>query len=240
MKQLLKATIMFIASLALFTAVVYAWFTNSNYSNIQPINANVIQRNVDMEVSFGINGGGYESFDEPSELNAYLSAMNAGDIINIRVVIQNTNEIDIPDMLLEIMLNNIHASDTEEPYDLTDFYYIENGTIDLTWYDSYQSLQLDQSYQTQSVLLDQIDETVIDYIGVSLESYRLSNVYNHYMDGETLVVENDITILNTTLASQHLIVVQFNMGLDAYTPDQGFGFQDGELFIDGLYTFFSE
>lgn len=240
MKQLLKASIMFIASLTLFTAVVYAWFTNSNFSNIQPINQSVIQRNVDMEVAFGINGGGYESFDEPSEINAYLSAMNPGDYINIRVTIQNTNDLSVEDMLLEIMLNNIHATNTDEPYDLTDFFFIENGTISLSWYDSFQSLNLDQSYQNQNVLISQIDENIIDYIGVPLESYRLSNLFNHYLDGETLIVENDITILNTELPSQHLVVVEFSIGLDPYTPDSGLGFQDGELFIDGLYTFFSE
>ncbi|HRX45106.1 MAG TPA: hypothetical protein P5091_03595, partial [Acholeplasmataceae bacterium] len=93
MKQLLKATVMFIASLTLLTAVIYAWFTNSNYSIIQPINNQVIQRNVDMEVQFGINGGGYESFNEPAEINAYLMAMNPGDFINIKVIIHNTNDV---------------------------------------------------------------------------------------------------------------------------------------------------
>jgi hypothetical protein len=240
MKQLLKATVMFIASLTLLTAVIYAWFTNSNYSIIQPINNQVIQRNVDMEVQFGINGGGYESFNEPAEINAYLMAMNPGDFINIKVIIHNTNDVAIPDMLLEIMMNNIRATDTSDTYNLTDFYYIENGTIYLTWYDSPQSYELETSYQTQSVLLSQIDEASIDYIGVPLESYRLSNMFNHYMDGETMIIDNDITILNTTLVSQHLIVVEFSLGLDPYTPDTGVGFQDGELFIDGLYTFFGE
>lgn len=240
MKQLLKASVMFIASLVLLTAVVYAWFTNSNYSNIQPVNQSVIQRNVDMEVAYGINGGGYQNFNEPSEINAYLSAMNPGDLLNIKVTIENTNELEISDMFLDIMLKNIRATATEEPYDLTDFFYIENGTINLTWYDSLQSLQLEQSYQNQSVLIEQIDSNIIDYIGVPLESYRLSNLFNHYMDGETMVVENDITILNTTLASKHIIVVEFSIGFDPYTPDQGLGFQDGELFIDGLYTFFGE
>ena len=39
MKQLLKASIMFITSLVLFTAVVYAWFVNFDEAHVQPISA---------------------------------------------------------------------------------------------------------------------------------------------------------------------------------------------------------
>lgn len=240
MKQLLKASIMFIASLTLFTAVVYAWFTNSNFSNIQPVNAQMIERNLDMDIEFGINGGGYQSFEQPADINAYLSAMNPGDLINIRVIILNSNSLSSPDLLVNIMLNNIRATETDEPYDLTNFFYLENGTINLTWYQTIQDYYALNSYQTQAILVNRIDETTIDYIGVPLESYRLSNVFNHEMVGEELVVHNDIDILETSLASQQLIVVEFSIGLDPYTPDVGLGLQNGELLIDGLYTFFND
>ena len=240
MKQLLRASITLIASIVLFTAVVYAWFTNSDNSHIQPVNQSVIQRNVDMNVQFGINGGGYEDFEEPSEINAYLKAMNPGDFINIKVVIKNTNDMSIDPMVLDIMLNNIRATETDEPYNLTDFFYIENGTINLTWYDSDQSYNLGQSYDQQSMLLGKIDSQTIDYLGVPLETYRMSNLFNHSYDGETLIVDNDISILDTTLPSQHMISVEFSIGFDPYTPNMGLGFQDGELFIDGIYTFFGD
>lgn len=240
MKHLLKASIMLIASLALFTAVVFAWFTNSNYSNIQPVNAQMIERNLDMDIEFGINGGGYQSFDQPADINAYLSAMNPGDLINIKVIILNSNSISSPDLIVNIMLKNIRATETDEPYDLTHFFYLENGTIDLTWYQSIQDYYDLNSYNSQSILIDQIDNTSIDYIGIPLESYRLSNVFNHHMDGEELVVENNINILQTVLPSQQLIVVEFSIGLDPYTPDVGLGIQNGELLIDGLYTYIND
>ena len=41
MKQLVKSTIMFITSLVLFTAVVYAWFASFDTSHIQPVNVSV-------------------------------------------------------------------------------------------------------------------------------------------------------------------------------------------------------
>jgi len=231
MKQLVKATLMFIMSLTLFTAVVYAWFTNSNESNIQPVSAHMIERNLDMDVEFGINGGGSQNF---------VSAMQAGDLINIRVVIQNANSLSSPDMDLSIMLYNIRSTETDEDYDLTDFFYLENGTIDLTWYLSLTDYYADNIDSTQSVMIDTIDDTSIEYIGIPLENSRLSNMFNHYMDGETLVVENNISILETLLPSQNIIVVEFSIGLDAYTPDRGAGFQNGELLIDGLYTLFDQ
>lgn len=240
MKQLLKSTIMFITSLVLFTAVVYAWFTNSNVSNIQPVNASMIERNLDMDVDFGINGGGYESFDQPADINAFLSSMQAGDQINIRVAILNSNSITAPDMLLNIMLYNIRATESDFEYDLTDFFYIVDGTMVLTWYQDINQYYAENPFQVQPILLSQIDETVIDYQGVALETYRLSNVFNHYMDGETLVVENNISILETTIPSGHLITVEFSIGLDGYTPDEGLGIQHGELLIDGIYTLFEQ
>lgn len=240
MKQLLKATIMFISSLALFTAVVYAWFTNSNYSNIQPMNVQTIERNLDMDIEFGINGGGYSSFDNPADINAYLSAMKPGDLINIRVVILNSNSLASPDLDLNIMLFNIRASETSAPYDLTNYFYLENGTINLTWYQNINEYYASNPYSIQSILISQINETQIEYIGVSLQSYRLSNIFNHYMVGEDLIIENNIDVLETTIASQELIIVEFSLGLDAFTPDDEIGIQDGELLIDGLYTFFEE
>lgn len=240
MKQLVKATIMFIASLSLFTAVVYAWFTNSNESNIQPVNASMIERNIDMDIDFGINGGGYQNFDQPADINAFLSTMQAGDQINIRVTIQNSNTIATPDMLLNIMLFNIRASESDIAYDLMDFFYIVDGTMNLSWYYNLEDYHAKNHYQTQSILLAQIDETLIEYVGVSLESYRLSNVLNHYMDGDNLVIENNITILETAIASQQIIVVEFSIGLDGYTPSFGTGIQNGELLIDGIYTLFEQ
>jgi hypothetical protein len=35
-------------------------------------------------------------------------------------------------------------------------------------------------------------------------------------------------------------VIEFSIGFDPYTPDEGLGFQNGELLIDGLYTFFGD
>lgn len=239
MKQLIKATLMFIASLTLFTAVVYAWFSNSNYSQIQPMNAQMIERNLDMDIEFGINGGGYSSFDQPADINAYLSAMNAGDLINIRVIILNSNNVSSPALDLNIMLYNIRSTATEQLYDLTDFFYLENGTINLTWYDSVQDYYASNASSYQSILINQINDSTIMYKGIALESYRLSNIFNHTYQGENIIIENNIDILQTSLASQKLIVVEFSIGLDAYTPDQGQGYQNGELLIDGLYTFYN-
>ncbi|RJX27593.1 MAG: hypothetical protein C4537_00505 [Acholeplasma sp.] len=240
MKQLLKSSVMLIASIMLFTAVVYAWFSLSNENKVQPISQNVIERNINTEIEYGINGGGYESFENPADLNAYLSALNPGDAIDIRVTIANDNMIGTPDVPIDIMLYNIRASETEEIYDLTDFFALENGTITLTWYASIEDYNLDNAYLVQDISVTAIDTNTIDYIGVPLDNYRLSNLFNHYMDGETLVIENNIDILDTAMVSQHIVVIEFSISFDPYTPDEGLGFQDGELLIDGLYTMLDE
>ncbi len=236
MRQLLKSSVMLITSIMLFTAVVYAWFTISNDNKVQPVSQNIIERNINTEVEYGINGGGYESFENPADLNAYLSALNPGDAIDIRVTIANDNMVGTPDVALDIMLYNIRASETEEIYDLTDFFALENGTITLTWYANIDEYNIDNPYLVQDVVISQIDTNTIDYIGVPLDNNRLSNLFNHYMDGETLVTENNIDILDTSMISQHIVVIEFSISFDPYTPDQGLGFQDGELLIDGLYT----
>lgn len=240
MRQLLKTTIMFISSLLLFAAVVYAWFTNTNTSILQPTSVNVINRNVDLDVEYGINGGGYESFDEPANINAYLSALAPGDRLDLRVTIQNTNAELSPDMQLQIMMRNIRASQTTEAYDLTDFFYLYDGKIDLTWYASYEDFITSNSYQQQTIYPSLINNDSIDYLGLPLEMYRLSNLFRMMVDGENTIIQNDIEILETTLASKHIIVVTFSIAFDPYTPDMGVGFQDGELFIDGLYAFFGD
>ncbi len=236
MRQLLKSSAMLITSIMLFTAVVYAWFSLSNENKVQPISQNVIERNINTEVEYGINGGGYESFENSADLNAYLSALNPGDSIDVRVTIANENMVGTPDVALDIMLYNIRASETEEIYDLTDFFALENGTITLTWYATIEDYNLNNSYLIQEITVNQIDSNTIDYVGVPLDNNRLSNLFNHYMDGETLVVENNIDILDTQMISQHIVVIEFSISFDPYTPDQGLGFQDGELLIDGLYT----
>lgn len=240
MRQLLKTTIMFIASLLLFSAVVYAWFTNTQTSILQPTSVSVINRNIDLDIEYGINGGGYESFDEPALINAYLSTITPGDKIDLRVTIRNTNDLSIEDMLVQIMMRNIRATETNEPYDLTDFFYLYDGKIDLTWFASYEDYLDNNHYQQQSIYPTLLNNQSIDYIGLPLEMYRLSNMFKLMVDGATTTIQNDIEILETFLPSQHIIVVTFSIGFDPYTPDQGVGFQDGELLIDGLYAFFGD
>jgi len=236
MKQMLKSVIMLITSIILFTAVVYAWFALSNESNIQPINGSVIRRELDMDIQYGINGGSYTNFDEPAEINAFLSSMLPGDFINIRVVVRNSNPIGDADMELDIIMYNIRAIETEIEYDLTDFFFLDQGTIKLTWYESNTQFGLNNSYLIQNVLISQINESAIHYLGYDLEEHRLSNLFNHSYEGEDIVIENNITILESNLSSQHIVVIEFSIGLDPYTPNDGVGFQNGELLIDGLYT----
>ena len=68
----------------------------------------------------------------------------------------------------------------------------------------------------------------------------MSNLFDYYMDGGNMVIENNINVFESTIASQHIVVIDFSIGLDPYTPDQGVGFQDGELLIDGLYSLIKE
>jgi hypothetical protein len=236
MKQMLKSVIMLITSIVLFTAVVYAWFALSNESNIQPINGNVIRRELDMDIQYGINGGGYTNFDEPAEINAFLSSMLPGDYINIKVVVKNSNPIGDADMQLDIIMYNIRAMETDIDYDLTDFFFLDEGTINLTWYESNTEYNLNNSYLVQNILISQINESAIHYLGYDLEPNRMSNLFNHQYVEEELIIENNITILQSSLASQHIVVIEFSIGLDPYTPNDGTGFQNGELLIDGLYT----
>ncbi|PKK97553.1 MAG: hypothetical protein CVV58_00645 [Tenericutes bacterium HGW-Tenericutes-3] len=239
MKKIVISLIMFIASFMLLTAVIFAWFTLTDTNEVQNVANNIVDSQVELDIEYGINGGGYESFDEPADLNAYLRSTLPGDQINVRVIVQNFAAPTDPDLNIDITMLNILASASGDTYNLTDFFYIELGTIYLNWYASSTDYYSENPYSTQNILLDRIDESTIMYMGLALNDYRFSNVFNYYMDGESMVVENNIHILDATpLPSGQIITIEFSIGFDAYTPDFGEGFQDGELSIDGLYTLF--
>lgn len=240
MKEIIKSTLILIITITLFSTAVFAWFSLSNESNLQPVNAEIVKRELNLDVEYGINGGGYNSFDEPATINAYLSSMLPGDSIDIRVIVENSNLIGDPDMQIEIVLDNIRASETDIAYDLTDFFYIENGIITLTWYASSQDFIDNNSYAQNNITLDVIDATNIEYLGYDLESYRMSNLFDYYMEGENIIINNDITIYQSNIASQNFVTIEFSMTLDPYVPDYGTGFQNGELLIDGLYSLIDE
>lgn len=240
MKDMIKSTIVILITLALFSTAVYAWFSLSNESNVQEVSTEIVKREVNLDVEYGINGGGYNSFDEPATINSYLSAMLPGDMINIKVSVENSNLIGDPDMQIDIVLDNIRASLTDIEYDLTDFFYIENGEVVLTWYASVQDLINENSYSVNNITLDTIDPTTIEYFGYDLQTYRMSNIFDYYMDGQQMVIGNDITIFESYIPSQHILTIEFSITLDPYTPDYGIGFQNGELLIDGLYSLINE
>jgi len=223
----------------LLTAVILAWFTLTDTNEIQDVSSSVVDSQVELQIEYGINGGDYSSFNEPADLNAYLHAIIPGDLLNIKVTIQNYGTPTDPDLTLDITLMNILATASASEYDLTDFFFIEDGTVNLTWYATALDYVNENPYLIDNVFLDRIDENAIIYQGVELNSYRFSNVFNHTWDGEILTVENNVKILDATpLPSGQLVTIEFSIGFDAYTPDYGVGFQDGELSIDGLYTLF--
>ncbi len=241
MRQLIKSFIMFFMAFALFATVVFAWFTNTTENHIQPVNMDVMKRDVNLDIEYGKNGGSYESFEDPAELNAYLNNSLPADYYSIRVTISNNNDVLTPDMLVELSLKNIRASETDLPYDLTNFFFIENANIKLTWYQSLADYEYDNSYMIQNISLDTISNQEIIYKGLALENYRLSNLFDYVMDGETPIITNNISILGpTALPSRHILVVEFVIAFDPYTPNQGLGIQDGELLIDGLYSFIDQ
>jgi hypothetical protein len=236
MRKIIPSLALFIAAFALFSTVVYAWFALSSQNDVEPVSLEVIDSDVDLTVEYGRNGGSYESFNDPADLNAYLSSTLPGDMINIKVTVANNNPTIAPDMLIALELLNIRSSETDIIYDLTDFFFLENANIKLTWYENLTELSVNNPYLIQNIELTPMDPTIINYQGIDLETYRLSNMFNHYEEGELTIIENNISILGETpLPSQHILVIEFNIGLDAYTPDQG-GFQNGELLIDGLYS----
>jgi hypothetical protein len=232
---------MFIIAFALFSTVVYAWFTNTTENHIEPVNVDLMKRDVELDIEYGRNGGSYNSFEEPADLNSYLSNSLPADYVSIRVTIKNNNDVLSPDMLLELSLKNVRATESDIPFDLTDFFYIENANIKLSWYSSLIDYENETSYLIQNIGLDTISNDVIHYQGLPLENYRLSNLFDYTLDGENLVIENNISILEPTyIASQHILVVEFIIGFDAYTPNEGLGIQNGELLIDGLYSYLDE
>lgn len=239
MKKVIVSLISFLSSIMLLTAVVFAWFTITNENNIQEVSNNVVDSQVDLDIEYGINGGDYVAFNNPADLNSYLHSLLPGDQIDIRVVVQNFAAPTDPNLDIDITLMNIRASETGSLYDLTDFFYIDSGTIHLNWYASSIEFYNENPYLTENIMLDQINSNIITYQGVDLNPYRFSNVFDYQMDGENMIIDNNVNILNATpLPSGQLITIEFSIGFDAYTPDQGIGFQDGELSIDGLYTLF--
>lgn len=240
MKQVIASLSMFIASFVLMIGVVFAWFTLANENKTQPLQNSVISRDVNLGIEYGINGGSYFSFDDPADINAYLNSMIPGDFINIRVTVENSNGIGAEDVTIDIMLRNIRASLTEEAYDLTDFFFIHQGVITVTWYDSLEDFANNIPSQSQNIQLTPFDANPVSYLGYDLETYRLKNLFNReYVDNEW-VTTNNVGILNTSFSSGQIMVISFSIGFDAYTPDEGIGFQDGELLIDGLYTFYGD
>jgi len=237
MKTMAPIITMFLASLMLFFAVVYAWFTITDTNVIQPLSQGIIERDVNLEIEYGMNGGGYESFDEPAQINAFLQSMMPGDFLDIRVTVENNNPIGTPDLNLFIKLVNIRASFSNSEYDLTDFFFINEGKVTLTWYDSAIDFSEENPSLIQVISLNLLDDTEIDYLGYPLIESRLSNLF--FMN-QLSVIQNDIHILNTTFATGQIVVITFSIGFDPFTPSQVLGLQNGSLFIDGLYASFAE
>jgi hypothetical protein len=240
MKQLITSLTMFIASFVLLIGVVFAWFTMTNETEIRPFGNSIIERDVNIGLEYGINGGSYFNFNEPAEINSFLNNMIPGDTIDLRVTVENTNAIGAEDMTIDIMLNNIRSTDSEIEYNLTDFFYIYAGIITVTWYDNLADYMSNTPLQIQQITLNRFNQDAVDYLGHPLEMDRLSNLMvRNWVEG-AWVVENNIEILNTTFSSGQFLVIEFSIGFDPYTPDEGLGFQNGELLIDGLYTFFGD
>ncbi|GEM_PF-1503091 len=239
MKKVVVSIIMFISSFMLLTAVIFAWFTLTTINKIEEVSSQVMDSQVELDIEYGLNGGDYSSFDNPAELNSYLRSILPGDQINIRVTVENFASPSDPSLNLNITLMNILATSSPSGYDLTDFFYINQGTVTLNWYASSIEYVNENPYLIENILLNRIDENAIEYIGVELNSFRFSNVFNQIWDGENLIIENNVNILGATpLPSGQLVTIEFSIGFDAYTPDYGVGFQNGELSIDGLYTLF--
>lgn len=240
MKRLLSSLTMFIASFILLIGVVFAWFTMTNETEIRPFGNSIIERDVNIGLEYGINGGSYFTFEEPADINAFLNSMIPGDMIDLRVTIENTNAIGAEDVTIDIMLDNVRSSESDIEYNLTDFFYIHQGIITVTWYDNIADYINNVPSLIQEISLNRFDANTVDYLGYPLEMDRLSNLMvRNWVEG-AWVVENNIEILNTTFSSGQFLVITFSIGFDPYTPDEGLGFQNGELLIDGLYTFFGD
>lgn len=240
MKHVISSLAMFIASFILLIGVVFAWFTMTNETDIRPFSNSVVERDINIGLEYGINGGSYFSFDEPADINAFLNNMLPADMLNLRITVENTNAIGAEDMTIDIMLQNVRSSETDIVYNLTDFFYINQGKITVTWYDNLIDYANNTPSQIQEITLNRFSSDVIDYMGYPLEMDRLSNLMVRNWVNDEWVIENNIEILNTTFSSGQFLVIEFSIGFDPYTPDTGIGLQNGELLIDGLYTFFGE
>jgi hypothetical protein len=240
MKRLVQSVIFLITSTLLLSAALFAWFTNSLESNIRPISGSVIKREINFDVAYGKNGGGYQNFIDPADINAYLRALVPGDSVDIKVVILNSNNPSDPALNLSIKLFNIRASETEVPYNLLDFYHIKDRTVKLTWYDSMADYVALNVGGTLDILLEMNDPTSVIYKGLPLEDGRLRNLFDSYVnDQDETIYEPHISIYDGQIPSGAVFVIEFSFLLDLYTPN-GVGFHDGELKIDGLYSFYDE
>lgn len=239
MKSMITSVISFLAAFLLFFAAVYAWFAMSSESILQPVDHKILERDVQLDIEYGLNGGGYNSFDEPADINAFLSAMVPGDQLNVRIIILNSNPIGSPDSNINIKLLNIRSSETDTPYDLTDFFILLNRQVTLTWYNSMSDYEAEQQFLVQNIFIDMIDDSTIDYLGHEINNHRLNNLFYHYQEMDETIIENDIFIMDTQFSTGQVIVVEFTIYLDPYTPNQG-GFQNGELLIDGLYSYYGD
>lgn len=240
MRSMIQSVIFLITSILLLSAVVFAWFSITQESSIQPISANVIRRDIDFDVAYGKNGGSYVDFNDPADINAFLKGFAAGDTLNIRVIVENKNLISDPDLPLSVRLFNIRSTETEIEYDLLDFYSLQDQTVYLTWYENLAQYDYENPYATNSIVLDIIDPTEVIYDGVALMPSRISNMLDYYINEfDEIVKENNISIFEGTIASKEILVIEFAFYLDPYTPE-GLGFENGELLIDGLYSFFGE
>ncbi|MDO9629524.1 MAG: hypothetical protein Q7I99_06455 [Acholeplasmataceae bacterium] len=78
MKQMLTSIIMLITSILLFTAVVYAWFTITNESNIKPANFDVTNEfDYDYEIKYYTNKYIYRYHQETQSIQVYDSSSSS-------------------------------------------------------------------------------------------------------------------------------------------------------------------
>lgn len=213
MKQLIKATLMFIMSLSLFTAVVYAWFSVGDHTVIQPISATLSDGSaVNYEIKYYTKNNVYKYDVNTNQVLVYQASTGT-------YVPQSSLPINHPTYSFTNMF--LHEYDPIIPENN----YEKNVIVEISMALIADSLTIrnsiisDKDLSTDVVSLYPYSTSRPYYVSEAAQIQTLiSKDYNNYQEGSNKYTALS-TVFNSVDVNQNLIYPLYNFYQnDEYSP----------------------
>lgn len=187
MKKYLKmtySTILLIFSLLLLVSITIAWFVMTNEPKAGDISLITNDEIAYITVDIKVNDGLYQTVSTKEEFQSIFGNAKPSDMFSFRLTLKNRSSANITSNL---RIRNIKDSI------LMNYFYINNGNVNINLYDEYQQLINSDLITLQSSKDDllEYDNYAINYLINLNNNIRSINLFENYMivDQGYLIVE---------------------------------------------------